>query len=59
METIGRDLREMQRVPLAPSHVAAIRDAGTVVDYPASTFLVQPGDPSIASSMSRMARSRW
>jgi thioredoxin reductase (NADPH) len=45
METIGRDLREMQRVPLAPSHVAAIRAAGTVVDYPAGTFLVQPGDP--------------
>jgi thioredoxin reductase (NADPH) len=45
METIGRDLREMQRVPLAETHVAALRAAGTEVDYPAGTFLVQSGDP--------------
>jgi thioredoxin reductase (NADPH) len=44
METIGRDLTEMQRVPLAPSHVAAIREAGTEVSYPAGTMLVHPGD---------------
>jgi thioredoxin reductase (NADPH) len=44
MESIGRDLREMQRVPLAPAHVAAIRAAGRVVDYPAGTLLVRPGD---------------
>jgi thioredoxin reductase (NADPH) len=30
LETIGRDLNEMQRVPLAASHVAALRAAGTV-----------------------------
>jgi hypothetical protein len=30
METIGRDLNEMQRVPLAESHVAALRAAGTL-----------------------------
>ncbi|WBO23773.1 FAD-dependent oxidoreductase [Sphingomonas abietis] len=45
METIGQDLREMQRVPLAPSHVAALRAAGTIVDYPAGTFLARPGEP--------------
>jgi thioredoxin reductase (NADPH) len=45
MEAIGRDLREMQRVPLAPSHVAAIRDAGIVVHYEAGAFLARPGQP--------------
>lgn len=45
METIGRDLREMQRVPLADSHVAALRAAGTVRRYPAGTFVSRPGEP--------------
>jgi len=45
METIGRDLNEMQRVPLAPSHVAALRAVGTIAHYPAGTFLSHPGDP--------------
>ena len=44
METIGRDLREMQRVPLEPAHVDAIRAAGRVATYPAGTFLAKPGD---------------
>jgi thioredoxin reductase (NADPH) len=44
METIGRDLREMQRVPLAPSHVAALRAIGSTAHYPAGTFLTQPGE---------------
>ena len=44
METIGRDLNEMQRVPLSPSHVAAIRAAGVEQTYPAGTVLVHPGD---------------
>lgn len=44
METIGRDLNEMQRVPLAESHVAALRAAGTVAHYAAGAFVVQPGD---------------
>lgn len=35
----------MQRIPLAPSHVAAIRKAGTGMTYPAGTVLVRPGDP--------------
>lgn len=34
----------MQRVPLAASHVAAIREAGNPVKYPAGTVLVRPGD---------------
>lgn len=45
METIGRDLREMQRVPLAPAHVAAMRTEGSIVRYAAGTFLVHLGDP--------------
>ena len=44
METIGRDLREMQRIPLAQSHVAALRAEGTVAHYPAGTFLAKPGE---------------
>lgn len=44
METIGRDLTEMQRVPLAPEHVAAMRKEGTIVRYPAGTILVRPGE---------------
>jgi thioredoxin reductase (NADPH) len=46
METIGRDLREMQRVPLAASHVAALRSVGQLVDYPADTFLARTGEPA-------------
>lgn len=44
MEKMGRDLMEMQRVPLHAAHVAAIRKAGTEVRYPAGTVLVRPGD---------------
>ncbi len=46
METIGRDLREMQRVPLTEAHVAALREAGREVRYAAGEALVQPGDPA-------------
>jgi thioredoxin reductase (NADPH) len=46
METIGRDLNEMQRVPLAPRHVAALRAAGRIVDHPAGSFLARPGEPA-------------
>jgi thioredoxin reductase (NADPH) len=45
METIGGDLRQMQRTPLAASHVQALRTAGQLVTYPAGTFLSRPGDP--------------
>ncbi len=45
METIGRDLLEMQRVPLAASHVEAIRGIGSETDYPAGAFVVRSGDP--------------
>ncbi len=44
METIGADLRQMQRTPLAASHVEALRAAGKVATYPAGTFLTRPGD---------------
>lgn len=45
METIGRDLREMQRVPLADAHVAALRAAGTARRYPPGMFVSRPGEP--------------
>ena len=46
METIGPDLRVMQRVPLAASHVAAIRAVGVPQHYPAGTVLVRAGEPA-------------
>ena len=46
METIGRDLREMQRVPLAASHIAALQAVGTERHFPAGTFLVHAGEPA-------------
>ncbi len=45
METIGADLRQMQRTPLSASHVEALRTAGKIVTYPAGTFLAIPGEP--------------
>jgi thioredoxin reductase (NADPH) len=45
MEAIGRDLREMLRVPLASSHVATLLRAGIEVCYEAGDFLTQPGRP--------------
>ena len=44
METIGQDLREMIRTPLASSHVEALRAAGKVVTYPKGTIMAQPGE---------------
>jgi thioredoxin reductase (NADPH) len=46
METIGRDLAEMTRVPLAPEHVAALRANGVERTYPAGTMLARPGEPA-------------
>ena len=43
MESIGNDLRQMQRTPLAVSHVQAMRASGKVVSYPAGAFLARPG----------------
>src|SRR4029077_6668855 len=45
METIGADLRQMQRTPLAAAHVEALRTVGEVATYPAGTFLARPGEP--------------
>ncbi len=45
MESIGADLRQMQRTPLAAPHVQALREHGEVVVYPAGTFVTRPGDP--------------
>jgi thioredoxin reductase (NADPH) len=45
METIGNDLRQMQRTPLAASHVEALRAIGRVVTHPAGVFLARPGEP--------------
>jgi len=46
METIGRDLREMQRVPLQPAHIAAIRAAGTRTQYRKGAMLAEIGAPA-------------
>ena len=43
MESIGANLSEMQRTPLAPAHVAALREAGRQVSYAAGTYLARPG----------------
>jgi thioredoxin reductase (NADPH) len=45
METIGVDLRQMQRTPLSASHVQALRETGKLATYPAGTFLARPGEP--------------
>src|SRR6202167_5107751 len=45
METIGADLRQMQRTPLAAAHVAALRAAGKIATYPTGAFLTRPGAP--------------
>jgi thioredoxin reductase (NADPH) len=45
METIGADLTQMQRIPLAASHVTALRAAGTAAFYPQGTIMARPGDP--------------
>ena len=47
METIGGDLNQMQRTPLAAAHVQALRAAGTVASYPKGTFLTRPGEPVV------------
>ncbi len=46
METIGRDLREMQRIPLEPGHIAAIRAAGTRRHYAKGAMLAEVGAPA-------------
>src|ERR1700732_4932008 len=45
METIGADLRQMQRTPLAASHVEALRAVGKVVTHSARVLLSRPGEP--------------
>jgi thioredoxin reductase (NADPH) len=44
VETIGQDLSQMIRTPLARSHVEALRAAGKVVTYPMGTIMVQQGE---------------
>jgi len=44
METIGEDLRQMIRTPLAAAHVEALRAAGRVVTYPKGTLMAQQGE---------------
>lgn len=43
METIGADLQQMRRIPLADAHVAALQSVGTEKVYAAGTLLSQPG----------------
>ena len=44
METIGRDLEEMQRTPLAAAHLEAMRSVGRIVEHEAGAVLVRPGE---------------
>jgi thioredoxin reductase (NADPH) len=44
MESIGNDLRQMQRIPLTTAHVEALRAAGRIVTHPAGVYLSRPGD---------------
>src|ERR1700720_3292861 len=46
MAAIGGDLRQMQRISLAASHVQALLAAGKIATYPAGTFLARPGEPA-------------
>lgn len=46
MEKIGGDLRQMQRTPLAASHVEALRAVSQVAVYPAGMVLARPGEPA-------------
>src|SRR3979490_2608249 len=46
METIGGDLRQMQRTPLAAAHVEELRPAAQGVTYPAGTILARLGAPA-------------
>ena len=46
MESIGVDLRQMQRTPLAASHVEALRRVGKPATYPKDAFVARPGDPA-------------
>jgi thioredoxin reductase (NADPH) len=43
MESIGYDLKEMVRQPLAPGHVEALRQKGSIVEYGAGDVVVRPG----------------
>ncbi len=45
METIGGDLLQMQRTPLAAAHVEALRAAGKIATYPAGAIIARPGEP--------------
>ena len=45
METIGADLNQMQRTPLAAAHVEALRAIGGCGRYDAGTYISQPGAP--------------
>ena len=46
METIGRDLGEMQRIPLDLAHVELIRANGERRSYGAGELLARAGDPA-------------
>jgi len=43
MESMGRDLAEMQRTPLEASHITALRAVGAVVSYAPGEYLARPG----------------
>jgi thioredoxin reductase (NADPH) len=44
METIGADLRQAVRTPLADWHVEALRKNGEIVTYAAGDYVARPGE---------------
>ncbi|MEO0635011.1 MAG: FAD-dependent oxidoreductase [Pseudomonadota bacterium] len=44
MDTIGDDLKVMQRTPLAPEHVDALRQAGEIVEFAEDEIIAETGD---------------
>ncbi|MEO1244232.1 MAG: FAD-dependent oxidoreductase [Pseudomonadota bacterium] len=46
METLAADLRQMRRTPLHDSHVAAIREAGEIVEFAAGDMVAKVGEPA-------------
>ena len=46
METLAADLRQMRRTPLHDSHVAAIREAGEIVEFAKGEMVARVGEPA-------------
>lgn len=45
MDSFAADLTQLQRTPLLPDHVDALRAAGTIRTYATGEIVISPGDP--------------